>query len=103
MPTPVNEVYSLLRLRIKRQILLALAGGQLPEKVMAKYQEYIVPRDVADWHGLPWTDALAKLLEMERIQDKVEAKPRKVHNIGKTRAFLVVVFLQHRKRGFPKP
>ena len=60
-------------------MLLALAGGQLAEGVMAKYQEYIVPRDVADWHGLPWTDALAKLLEMERIQDKVEgAKPRKV-------------------------
>jgi len=76
LQTPVNEVYSLLGLRMKRQMLLALASGQLPDGVMTKYQEFIVPHEVADWHGLPWTDATEKLKETERIQDKA-AKPLK--------------------------
>ena len=29
LQTPVNEVYSLLALKIKRQILLALSGGKV--------------------------------------------------------------------------
>merc|ERR1719334_664494 len=80
LQTPVNELYSLLGLRIKRQMLLALAGGQLPDEVMTKYQEFIVPQQVADWHGLPWTDALEKLQETERLQEKAEARPLKEKN-----------------------
>jgi len=78
LETPVNEVYSLLALKIKRQILLALSGGKLPDAVMTRYSQYIVPHEVADWHGLPWNDALDKLHEIERIQDKSEVKPLKV-------------------------
>ena len=45
---------------------------------MTRYSQYIVPHEVADWHGLPWNDALDKLHEIERIQDKSEVKPLKV-------------------------
>ena len=45
---------------------------------MTRYFQYIVPHEVADWHGLPWNDALDKLHEIERLQDKSEVKPLKV-------------------------
>jgi len=85
LKTPVNEIYSHLGLKMKREILLKLSGaGRNPdvdksssrfEKVLSKYQDFVVPHEVADWHGLPWLDAVDKLLEHERIGDQEGTRP----------------------------
>ena len=80
LKTPVNEVYSFLALRIKREILLRLAAtattsgdssSSRSQAVASKYQDYVWPREVADWHGLPWLEAegcreLVKLRQLLR-------------------------------------
>ncbi len=46
LKTPVNEVYSLLGLKIKREILLKLAANLeagKDEKMVAKYESWYVP------------------------------------------------------------
>jgi len=85
LKTPVNEIYSHLGLRIKREILLRLSraattGGHSEfdssskfDKVLSKYRDFVVPHEVADWHGLPWLDAVDKLLEEERLADEMQA------------------------------
>ena len=80
LKTPVNEVYSLLGLKIKREILLKLAGqdrSERLEKIRSKYQDYVVPYEVADWHGLPWLEAVDKLVEIERLEDEENIRPLK--------------------------
>ena len=65
--TPVNEVYATGLLRLKRELLLALADkenfttkhGGKPE-VFEKYQKYAVSYDEADWHGLSFVEAMRK-------------------------------------------
>lgn len=83
LKTPVNEVYSFLALRIKREILLRLAAtsgdssSSRSQAVASKYQDYVWPREVADWHGLPWLEAVDKLHEEERLADEVSQQPLK--------------------------
>ena len=63
LQTPVNEIYSHLGLKLKREILLALANNQelIPSNVYSKYEAYKVPEEVALWHGLPWKEAVHRL------------------------------------------
>ena len=63
LKTPVNEIYSHLALKIKREILLTLARNQksLSEELRSKYEAYSLPEEVALWHGLPWKEAVHRL------------------------------------------
>jgi len=86
LSTPVNEVYATGLMKIKRELLLALAdkerfttkaGGRVG--VYEKYQEWAVGKEEADWHGLSMDEAKrkqavieAKQLEAEIIPDKVK-------------------------------
>ena len=63
LKTPVNEIYSNLGLKIKREILLTLANkpNSLSDEIYSKYEIYKVPEDVALWHGLSWKEAVHRL------------------------------------------
>jgi len=85
LSTPVNEVYATGLLRIKREILLALsdresfttkAGGK--SAVYDKYQEWVVGRDEADWHGLTMDEAKMKQARIEADQKEQETVPDKL-------------------------
>ena len=79
LSTPVNEVYATGLLRIKRELLLALAQpGLLSDSVQRKYEKFKVPYEEADWHGLTMEEARmkqsrinAKIEEAKKIPDKV--------------------------------
>ena len=66
LQTPVNEIYSHAGLKLKREILLALAKNQehIPSDIFAKYEAYKVPEEVALWHGLPWKEAVHRLFTL---------------------------------------
>lgn len=86
LSTPVNEVYATGLMKIKRELLLALAdkerfttkaGGKT--SVYEKYQEWAVGEEEADWHGLSMEEARKKQaaiennkLEADKIPDKVK-------------------------------
>ena len=65
--TPVNEVYATGLLRLKRELLLALADkesfatklGGTPD-IFEKYQKYALSHEEADWHGLSFVEAMRK-------------------------------------------
>jgi len=76
LSTPEVDMQSLLGMRLKRKMLLALANKTLypddPEKrdtVCAKYQKYVIPAEEAEWVGLT-------LYEAERKQNDVEEAER---------------------------
>jgi len=84
LSTPVNEVYATGLLRIKRELLLALAdkekfstkfGGK--KEVYEKYQQWAVSREVADWHGLTLVEAKRKQARIEADQLQREIVPDK--------------------------
>merc|ERR1712013_853285 len=65
LSTPVNEVYATGLLRLKRELLLALAQpGLLPDSVQRKYEKFRLSFEEADWHGLT-------IEEAKKIPDKV--------------------------------
>jgi len=85
LTTPVNEVYATGLLRIKREILLALsdkesfttkAGGR--SNVYDKYQEWVVGKEEADWHGLTLDEAKLKQARIEAEQKELETVPDKM-------------------------
>ena len=85
LSTPVNEVYATGLMRIKREILLALAdkerfttkaGGKIG--VYDKYQEWAVGQEEADWHGLSMDEAKKKQAVIESRQLEAEIVPDKV-------------------------
>jgi len=85
LTTPVNEVYATGLLRIKRELLLALAdknrfttmaGGD--SAVYEKYQRWAVCREEADWHGLTLEEAKKKQGRIEAEQAERETVPDKM-------------------------
>ncbi|XP_011254256.1 39S ribosomal protein L28, mitochondrial [Camponotus floridanus] len=73
LKTEACDLKSLLALRLKRQILIALADKTLypdnPEKreeVYAKYEKYLslYTRDEIEWYGLTYLEALKKWLKL---------------------------------------
>jgi large subunit ribosomal protein L28 len=85
LTTPVNEVYAQGLLRIKRELLLALAdkesfttkaGGK--SAVYDKYQQWAVGSEEADWHGLTLEEAKKKQGRIETEQAERETVPDKM-------------------------
>ena len=76
LKTPVNDIYSHLGLKLKREILLRLArrGGEedqpLSDDIYSKYELFKVPEEVALWHGLPWKEAVHRLLVLGKYVGK---------------------------------
>jgi len=80
LSTAEVDMQSLLGMRLKRKMLLALANKTLypddPVKckeILAKYQKYVIPAEEAEWVGL-------MLYEAERKQNDIEEAER-VKNI----------------------
>nr|CAG4644395.1 EOG090X0GHI [Lepidurus arcticus] len=73
LKTPAQDLKSLMEIRFKRQLLLALAQNTfLPEsseskrqEILAKYKEFVIPREEAEWYGLTLSEAIIKLKEQE--------------------------------------
>jgi len=85
LSTPANEVFATGLLRIKRELLLALAdkerfttkaGGK--SEVYDKYQQWAVGREEADWHGLTLEEAKKKQARIEAEQVERETVPDKM-------------------------
>ena len=85
LETPVNEVYAKGLLRIKRELLLALADknqfstrlGGKPE-VYEKYEKYAVSQEEADWHGLSFPEALRKQSKILAVEAENSVQPDKI-------------------------
>jgi len=86
LKTEVNEIYSHFGLKLKRELLLTLANAEEElyphdagkrREILDKYKEFLVPFEVADWHGLPLSEALHKQLTIERLEEEASIKPRK--------------------------
>lgn len=76
LSTPEVDMQSMLGMRLKRKLLLALANKTLYpndpakcEEVYTKYQKYVIPAEEAEWVGL-------SLFEAERKQHYVEEAER---------------------------
>ncbi|XP_012232616.1 large ribosomal subunit protein bL28m [Linepithema humile] len=74
LKTPACDLKSLLALKLKRQILIALADKTLypdnPEKraeVYAKYEQYLsaYTREEIEWYGMSYANALKKFLALK--------------------------------------
>ena len=75
LENPVNEVFAINLLKIKREILLSLVRQTLcPEdevkrkELLDKYERFIIPEEEADWHGLPLIEARHKIACIIRLQ-----------------------------------
>ena len=85
LDTPVNEIYAKGMLRIKRELLLALADkdqfstrlGGKPE-VYDKYQKFAVSFEEADWHGLSLAEALKKQAKILALEAEKSVQPDKI-------------------------
>ena len=85
LSTPVNEVYATKLLRLKRELLLRLAdkenfstrAGGRPE-TFAKFEQFALAQEEADWHGLTLDEAKQKQSLLERRQARDAAVPDKL-------------------------
>lgn len=76
LSTPEVDMQSMLGMRLKRKLLVALANRTLwpndpakHDEVYAKYQKYVIPAEEAEWVGL-------SLYEAERKQHAIEEAER---------------------------
>ena len=86
LKTPVNEIYSHLGLKLKREMLLTLAHSEEElypfdatkrQIIYEKYKEFVLPFEEADWHGLPLAEALHKQHTLDRLEEEQSVKPLK--------------------------
>jgi len=77
LSTPVNEVYATGLLRIKRELLLALAGDSLPDSLQRRYGRHRVPLEEADWHGLTLGEASLKQTRLLAQREEAAREPAK--------------------------
>ena len=86
LKTEVNEIYSLMGLKLKRELLLTLANADEElypndsvkrNEVLDKYKDFIWPFEEADWHGLSLAEALHKAHTIDRLQEELAVRPRK--------------------------
>jgi hypothetical protein len=78
LSTPVNEVYATGLLRLKRELLLALASPGLPDSLVTKYNRFALPFEEADWHGLTMADARKKQSRINASLELAAKVPDKV-------------------------
>lgn len=80
--TSPQDLKSILGIKLKRKLLLALATKDfLPDKaskreeLLKKYQKHILPLEEVEWYGLTLPEALEKLKAMETVpEEKVPLK-----------------------------
>jgi len=72
LETPPQDLKSLLGLRIKRTLLLALARKDFlsdnptkRDEVYEKYKKHIIPEEEAEWYGLSLKEAIEKMKQMQ--------------------------------------
>nr|CAG4642133.1 EOG090X0GHI [Eurycercus lamellatus] len=77
LETPPQDLKSLLGIKLKREMLLALARKDfLPnnptkrEELLNKYKKFILPEEEAEWYGLTLSEALEKVKKMETVVEK---------------------------------
>lgn len=71
--TSPQDLHSLLALKLKQRMYLALADGDLPhsdpgirKEVFSKYEKYAIPAEEAEWFGLTLEEACRKQEKLER-------------------------------------
>ncbi|CAL8100589.1 unnamed protein product [Orchesella dallaii] len=81
--TPAYDLKSLLALKLKRQMLMALLDKNFCHKnptrqkeLMEKFKEYLIPRAELDWYGLSVVEAVEKEKQMKEA--KQDCTPLKV-------------------------
>jgi len=86
LKTEVNEIYSRMGLKLKRELLLTLNNAEEelypnePAKrneILDKYKDFIWPFEEADWHGLSLAEALHKAHTIDRIDEEKSVRPKK--------------------------
>lgn len=82
LKTPPNDLMSQLAIKLKREMLLALAKGTLyptnpakKEELLEKYKEYIVSEEEAEWYGLTPKEAATK---QKIIEEDIPLQPLKL-------------------------
>ncbi|XP_072171642.1 large ribosomal subunit protein bL28m-like [Diadema setosum] len=79
LKTPAEELHSLVGMIIKRHILLRLTSPEdmypddlaKKEKILKKYQKFVIPKEEAEWVGLTPAEAFAKQREIERLANPI--------------------------------
>lgn len=86
LKTEVNEIYSHMGLKLKREMLLTLANAEEElhpndpgkrSEMLDKYKDFIWPLEEADWHGLTLAEALHKAHSIDRIEEELSIRPKK--------------------------
>ncbi|CDS42533.1 39s ribosomal protein [Echinococcus multilocularis] len=79
--TPENEINSRLGMHIKREILVQLSDPEfkkLKPAIAAKYAQFTIPGDEAEWVGLTLDEAIKKQMKIEHLRERAEASfPKK--------------------------
>ncbi|KAM3172376.1 hypothetical protein ACTXT7_014674 [Hymenolepis weldensis] len=82
LKTPENEINSRLGMHIKRDILMKLADSEFQRSkpdIAAKYAEFAIPREEAEWVGLTLDEAIKKQMKIEYKKERLEASiPKKI-------------------------
>ena len=86
LKTEVNEIYSHMGLKLKRELLLTLINAEeelypnepaKQNEMLDKYKDFIWPFEEADWHGLSLAEALHKAHTIDRIEEEASIRPKK--------------------------
>lgn len=84
LKTHERDLNSLLAMKLRREMLLALANKTCypddkdkQEKIIHKYHEFIIPAEEAEWVGLTITEALHKAWRIRRNLPQNRPKPLK--------------------------
>merc|ERR1712109_94520 len=86
LKTEVNEIYSHMGLKLKRELLLTLANADEElypndsvkrNEMLDKYKDFIWPFEEADWHGLSLAEALHKAHTIDRLEEEASIRPKK--------------------------
>ncbi|KAH9282859.1 39S ribosomal protein L28, mitochondrial [Echinococcus granulosus] len=79
--TPESEINSRLGMHIKREILVQLSDPEfkkLKPAIAAKYAQFTIPGDEAEWVGLTLDEAIKKQMKIEHLRERAEASiPKK--------------------------
>jgi large subunit ribosomal protein L28 len=78
LTTPAYDLKSLLTLKLKRIIMMALMdrncfkdNPQRQDELLEKYKEYLLPRNELEWYGLSIDEALEKVRQIETAKNVV--------------------------------
>ncbi|XP_078324100.1 large ribosomal subunit protein bL28m-like [Crassostrea virginica] len=84
LKTHERDLNSLLAMKLRREMLLALANKtcypdnkEKQEKMIHKYHEFIIPAEEAEWVGLTVSQALNKAFKFRKAQPENQTKPLK--------------------------